>query len=62
MSEPTLMWYIVKTANNTCQIITQAEIDTTNTESIEQWGPYPSQSDAIAKRVGLIRAGKCQPV
>ncbi|EDX84617.1 hypothetical protein S7335_2314 [Synechococcus sp. PCC 7335] len=27
-----------------------------------QWGPFETQEQAIAKRIGLIRAGKCQPV
>jgi hypothetical protein len=29
---------------------------------MERWGPFDSQQEAIARRVGLIRAGKCQPV
>jgi hypothetical protein len=62
MSESTTTWYIVKIANSTCQVVTQEALATTDPESIERWGPYPSQSEAIAKRVGLIRAGKCQPV
>jgi hypothetical protein len=62
MSESTT-WYIVKIANSTCQIVTQEALaTTTEPEFIERWGPYPSQAEAIAKRVGLIRAGKCQPV
>jgi hypothetical protein len=28
----------------------------------ERWGPFASQAEAIARRVGLIRAGKCQPL
>ena len=28
---------------------------------LEQWGAYASEQEAIAKRIGLIRAGKCQP-
>ncbi len=28
---------------------------------LKQWGPFKTQSQAIAKRVGLIRAGKCKP-
>ncbi len=31
-------------------------------ETLQQWGPFETQNQAIAKRVGLIRAGKCQPV
>lgn len=30
-------------------------------DSVETWGAFASQSEAIAKRVGLIRAGKCTP-
>jgi hypothetical protein len=69
MPESTTAWYIVKIANNTCQIITDEAIlqrrgsaENTDAEFIERWGPFESQSEAIAKRVGLIRAGKCQPV
>jgi hypothetical protein len=62
MSESTTAWYIIKIANHTCQIVTQAEIESVDTELLDRWGPYESQSEAIAKRVGLIRAGKCQPV
>ena len=28
---------------------------------VEQWGPFQSQDEAAARRVGLIRAGKCMP-
>jgi hypothetical protein len=56
------MWYIVKIADRTCQIVSQEELDAFTVEIIEQWGGYPDRSEAIAKRVGLIRAGKCQPV
>jgi len=31
-------------------------------EIIQQWGPFETRGQAIAKRVGLIRAGKCRPV
>ncbi|MDY7004776.1 MAG: DDE transposase family protein [Cyanobacteriota bacterium] len=30
-------------------------------EVVETWGPFNSVEEAIARRVGLIRAGKCQP-
>jgi hypothetical protein len=60
--EPTTAWYIVKLANSTCQIVTQAALNSAEVESTAQWGPFASQSEAIAKRVGLIRAGKCQPI
>ncbi|MBI4781483.1 MAG: hypothetical protein HY785_09155 [Oscillatoriophycideae cyanobacterium NC_groundwater_1537_Pr4_S-0.65um_50_18] len=28
----------------------------------DRWGPFASQGEAIARRVGLIRSGKCQPL
>lgn len=52
-----VLWYIVKQTNGTCEIVISA--DSPPAETI--WGPFPSQSEAIAKRVGLIRAGLCQP-
>lgn len=53
-------WYVVKVASKNCQIVTEAELDAVT--ATEKWGPYSTQGEAIAKRVGLIRAGKCQPV
>lgn len=62
-------WYIVKRSDGHCDIVPgKPEQNTPNSptseqsNSSEQWGPYDSQSEAIARRVGLIRAGKCQPV
>lgn len=52
-------WYIVKQENGTCQIINDAAESLPKTTS--SWGPFATQQEAIAKRVGLIRAGKCQP-
>jgi hypothetical protein len=62
MSESATVWYIIKIANNTCQIVTQEQIANLDSAEIERWGPYDARSEAIAKRVGLIRVGKCQPV
>ncbi len=56
------MWYIIKITDRTCQIVSQAELDSSELEIIEQWGPFADRSEAVAKRVGLIRAGKCQPL
>jgi hypothetical protein len=66
-------FYIVKRPVGTCDII-PADMVSKNLENddpniIEKWGPYDSPQDAmpfglseaIARRVGLIRAGKCQP-
>lgn len=56
-------WYIIKRPAGNCEIIPSNEvIGDENPEVIEKWGPFDSQADAIARRVGLIRAGKCQPV
>ncbi|QLE41492.1 transposase [Nostoc sp. C052] len=55
-------WYIVKRPGGNCEIIPSDQVSNDNLEIIEQWGPFSSQEEAIARRVGLIRAGKCQPV
>jgi hypothetical protein len=60
MSNPPT-WHIVKHRNGNCQIIPSDQVREDNSEIIEQWGPFSSQGEAIARRVGLIRAGKCQP-
>ncbi|MEH1827549.1 MAG: DDE transposase family protein [Nostoc sp.] len=55
-------WYIVKRSGGNCEIISSDQVGDGNLEIIEQWGPFSSPEEAIARRVGLIRAGKCQPV
>lgn len=62
-------WYIVKQPEGHCDIVTAADLkpklaspsQTAADTEIQQWGPFESQSEAIARRVGLIRAGKCLP-
>jgi hypothetical protein len=59
-------WYIVKPAKvAACEIIeirdTVALDRVTSLPDGQHWGPFASPHEAIAKRVGLIRAGKCQP-
>ncbi|MBN4006842.1 DDE transposase family protein [Nostoc sp. LPT] len=54
-------WYIVKRSGGNCEIIPSDQVGDNNLEILEQWGPF-TQEEAIARRVGLIRAGKCQPV
>ena len=62
--QPTLeKWFICKRSTGICEIVninsgSKAEL----TDAIETWGAFNSQGEAIAKRVGLIRAGKCQPI
>ncbi|MDZ8110584.1 MAG: DDE transposase family protein [Nostoc sp. DedQUE12a] len=60
--ENTQEWYIVKRSAGNCEIVSSDQIQEDDAEIIEQWGPYTSQDEAIARRVGLIRSGKCQPV
>ena len=61
-------WYVVLQQDGTCKIEqfdspqeTLDDREQTKTPEQQQWGSYSSQQEAIAKRVGLIRAGKCQP-
>ncbi|MGG6294436.1 hypothetical protein ACQ4M4_08435 [Leptolyngbya sp. AN02str] len=67
-SAPSEAWYIVKQSTGVCDIVDASDLaansENTNSENpdAEQWGPFPSQGEAIARRVGLIRAGKCKPV
>ncbi len=56
-------WYIVKKLDRTCEIISDQKLkDIPTADILEQWGGFSSRGEAIAKRVGLIRAGKCQPL
>lgn len=55
-------WYIVKRADDSCEILPSTQVEgEENSTFVERWGPFESQQEAIARRVGLIRAGKCQP-
>ena len=62
--EDTQKWYIVKLEDGHCEILPNEQIagENQDTSIVEQWGPLASKEEAIARRVGLIRAGKCQPV
>ena len=53
-------WHVVQQPDGHCDIVSQGEL-TSTTDAPNQWGPFASHSEAIAKRVGLIRAGKCLP-
>ena len=53
-------WYIRQQEDGTCRI-ERDDCDREKTPKREQWGAYASEQEAIAKRVGLIRAGKCKP-
>lgn len=55
-------WYIVKRDNEQCEIISIQDAEKQTPDVIQRWGPFETQQEAIARRVGLIRAGKCQPM
>ncbi|HEY9596053.1 MAG TPA: DDE transposase family protein [Cyanophyceae cyanobacterium] len=56
-------WYIVKRNEGHCEIVpSEPDKDKQSPDVVEHWGPFDSQQEAIARRVGLIRAGKCKPV
>ncbi|MBD2210783.1 DDE transposase family protein [Nostoc linckia FACHB-104] len=61
MTDSTENWYVVKRPAGSCEIVSNLDAGTGEREIIEKWGPFNSQGDAIARRIGLIRAGKCQP-
>ncbi|MBD0342089.1 MAG: DDE transposase family protein [Microcoleus sp. Co-bin12] len=52
---------MVKRPAGNCEILPIAQLEQQNPSIIEKWGPYDSPEDAIARRIGLIRAGICQP-
>ncbi len=52
-------WYIIKEPDGCCAIVHAAQLAALTI--VEQWGPFASEAEAIARRVGLIRSGKCQP-
>lgn len=55
-------FYIIKRPSGTCEIIASEIVqDQQESQVLETWGPFESKDVAIARRVGLIRAGKCQP-
>lgn len=55
-------WYIVKRNNEQCEIVQSQDAEKQTPDVIQRWGPFETQQEAIASRVGLIRAGKCQPM
>jgi len=55
-------WYIIKRSTQKCEIVSSELASEDDTEIIEKWGPFNSKEEAISRRIGLIRTGKCQPV
>ncbi len=67
MSQPPTLsspqWYILKRPDGPCEILCVADpAELGDRAPGEQWGPFTAEGEAIARRVGLIRAGKCQPL
>ena len=63
MNDVNKSWYVVKQADGTCEVIQlDASAKTPPQSTIQsRWGSYGSKQEAIAKKIGLIRAGKCKP-
>lgn len=54
-------WHVAQQTSGHCEIFNQTELDQLTQQPPKIWGPFASRAEAIAKRVGLIRAGKCLP-
>ena len=57
-------WYIVVCEDGHCNIVSVEEGQPPpdrNTRERDVWGPFQSHDGAIARRIGLIRSGKCKP-
>jgi len=61
MKDTSQKFYIIKKQEENCEILPSTEVEQKKDPSIETWGPFNSVEEAIARRVGLIRAGKCKP-
>ncbi|GAB4533248.1 MAG: hypothetical protein Tsb0014_18440 [Pleurocapsa sp.] len=60
MQKTNQTWYIIKQENQTCAVVAFQENESPP-KTISTWGPFATYQEAIAKRIGLIRVGKCQP-
>ncbi|NEQ75939.1 MAG: DDE transposase family protein [Okeania sp. SIO2C9] len=62
MNDSSQKYYIIKKLEKTCEILPSTQVEQKkDPDFIETWGPFNTFEEAIARRVGLIRAGKCQP-
>lgn len=52
-------WYVVKKEDETCSV--DFDTEPAKTPKQQRWGPFKNEQEAIAKKIGLIRAGKCKP-
>jgi hypothetical protein len=55
-------WLIVQAEAGHCDILPAEQLPPQQREQAKTWGPYDSQGEATARRVGLIRSGQCKPV
>ena len=71
-------WHIVQQANEQCVILSDQALQdlasqpdnssdadaqmAKDSPPLKTWGPFKTQNQASAKRIGLIRSGKCKPV
>jgi hypothetical protein len=60
MNNTQQFWYVVKQLDGSCQVV-GFDTQQAKTPESEQWGAFDSEQEAIAKKIGLIRAGKCKP-
>jgi hypothetical protein len=62
MSERNEGWYIIQGQDGTCEVLSAENVSREKLQDQRPaWGPYATQQEAIARRVGLIRSGKCNP-
>jgi hypothetical protein len=70
MSDFASNWYIVSQEAGGCLIVTAQELaaygadeeeEEGDSPTIECWGPFENQEEAIAKRTSLIQSGRCKP-
>ncbi|MGB3137978.1 MAG: hypothetical protein WBG38_08495 [Nodosilinea sp.] len=55
-------WYVVQGEGGSCQVLSAENVSRERLQAQRPiWGPYATQDEAIARRVGLIRSGKCEP-
>lgn len=60
--ESSQSWYIIKRTTGNCEIVSSEPSTEDDKLILEKWGPFKSQEEAISRRIGLIRTGKCQPM
>ncbi len=55
-------WYVVQAEAGNCDVLSAENVSREQRQDQRpMWGPYATQEEAIARRVGLIRSGKCTP-